>query len=458
MRRKQNSFTKFMITVLFIGAIAGAGFIYLSPQFEQNKPKITFSTNEFWNLKDKLQISISDESSVKYYKVTFIDGNNEVVLAEKVFTNNTNTTQDIFVKPPKLDIFYKGNDVKIKVTVIDNSKWNFLNGNEITKIYSIKVDKQKPIADIIANSRYIKRGGSAIVIVNVEDDNLKDAYISFNKEINFKLVPFYKDGYFISLIAWDINIEKFKRVNLIAIDKAGNKTVSKIPLYIQNAYIKKSKLKISNRFIQNVSEKVLNKSNIDIPNNDIDTFLAQNDILRKSNVDFLRKMSLEKMDFSKISSFNIKPLKRLKGSKRVSGYGERRHYIYNNKQIDEQWHLGVDFAKYKHSKVYPAADGKVFFNNYLGIYGNTIVLDHGLGLATLYAHLSTTKVQLDQTVYKSTKIGITGITGAVLGDHLHFGVLVQGIEVDPVEWMSRKWLKERITNVVKEAKKIIKQK
>jgi len=456
--RKKNSFTKFMITVLFIGAIAGAGFIYLSPQFEQNKPKITFVSNQLWNLKDKLHIKIEDESSIKYYKITFIDGINDTVLDEQIINNNTSVINEIFVKPPTLDIFYKGINVKIKVHAIDNSKWNFLNGNEVTKIFDIKIDKKKPIANVIANSRYIKRGGSALAIVKVEDENLQNAYISFNDKIKFKLTPFYKDGYFASFIAWDINIEHFKRVNLIAIDKAGNKTITKIPLYVQNPNIKKDKIKISDKFINNVSTKVLKKSNVAIPEKNSDIFVKQNSKIRKNNLKFLREISLEKMDYSKVDNFNMKVFRRLGGSKTVAGFAERRSYYYNGDKIDEQWHLGMDWAKVKNTKVVASNDGVVYFNSYLGIYGNTVLVDHKLGLATLFAHLSDSSVNLGQDIYKNTKIGYTGTTGAVLGDHLHFGVLVQGIEVDPVEWMDRKWIKSRITNIIKQAKKTINKK
>jgi len=456
--RKKNSFTKFIITLLFIGAIAAAGFVYLSPAFEQNKPEITFKSNKYWNLKNKLQIQINDQSAIKYYKVTFIDGNNEIILAEKIVNNTTNINQIIQVTPPKLDIFYKGTNVKIKVDAIDNSKWNFLNGNSATATFDINIDKKKPIANVINNSRYIKRGGSAIAVVKIEDENLKDAYITFNDKVKFRLTPFYKDNYFVSLIAWPIDIEEFEIVNLVAIDKAGNKTVSKIPLYIQRAKIKKDKIKISKKFINEVSRNVLTQSGLEIPNTLEDTFVAQNKEVRKQNVDFLRKLALTKMDYSKISSFNIKRFRRLGGSATVAGFAERRSYFLNDEKIDEQWHLGMDWAKVKHSKVKTSNSGKVIFNSYLGIYGNTVVIDHTLGLGSLYAHLSNSSVNLGKSVYKNSKIGNTGTTGAVLGDHLHFGILIQGIEVDPIEWMDRNWIRTRITNIIKLAKKEINRK
>jgi len=455
---RKSSFGTFIFSVLFIALIAGAGFIYVSPTFEQNKPNIIIDTNQFWNLKDKLKVKISDESGLKYYKITFIDDKNNIILSEESMINNTNQDQIIQVNPPKLNPFYKNTLVKIKVEAIDNSKWNFLNGNSINKTFDIKIDKIKPIASVINNSRYIKRGGSAVAVVKVFDKNLKEAYITFNDKVKFKLTPFYKENYFISLIAWPIHIEDFLIVNLVAIDKAGNKTVSKIPLYIQKAKLKTDTIKISEKFINEVSKNVLTQTGHNIPNELENIFVAQNKDIRKENIDFLRKVGLTKMDYSRIDSFKIKNFRRLNGSKTVAGFAERRSYIFNGNKIDEEWHLGMDWAKVKHTKIVSSNPGKIVFNSYLGIYGNVVLIDHSLGLASLYAHLSNSNVTLGQNVYNNSKIGNTGTTGAVLGDHLHFGILVQGIEVDPIEWMDRNWIKTRITNIINQSKKEISKK
>lgn len=440
---------------LFVAVIGGAGFIYLSPAFEQKNPQVDLKTNGYWNLKDKLDINLYDVSGIKYYKIIFVDGANEFVLDEKILTGS-DTNLDLSIAPPKLDMFYKGTNVKIKIQVIDNSKWNFLNGNQLLTTYDIKIDKKKPVANIINNSRYIKRGGSAIVVVKVQDINLKESYILFNNKIRFELRPFYKDNYFVSLIAWDVNIEDFKKINLIAIDQANNKTITKVPLYIQPLKIKNDTIKISKNFIESVSSSVLEQSGIPIPIELSKRFIEQNRILRKNNVEALRKISLTQMDISKIDDFKIKPFRRLRGSRTAAGFAERRSYIYNEEKIDEAWHLGMDWASVKKANIKTSNIGKVIFNDYLGIYGNTIIIDHKMGLASLYAHVSNSHVNVDDIVKVKQKIANTGATGAVMGDHLHFGILIQGIEVNPLEWMDKNWIKSRITDILKNAKKTIK--
>ena len=452
--RKKNSFMKFVMMILTVGIIAGGGFLYLSPQFEQKAPSLNFQSNGYWNLKDKLKINLSDESGIKYYKITFVDGKKEIILDEKVL-NGIDKNIDLVIAPPKLDMFYKGVAVKIKIDITDNSKWDFLNGNSISKIFEMKIDNKKPVANVVNNSRYIKRGGSAVVVVKVKDANLKEAYISFNDKIKFELREFYKKDYFVSLIAWDVHIEDFKKFNLIAIDKAGNKTITKIPLYIQGLKSKNDTIKISENFIENVSSSVLEQSGHVIPVELPKRFIEQNRVLRDNNVNFLRELSIKHMDKSKIDNFKIQPFKRLRGSRTAAGFAEKRSYIFNGEKIDEAWHLGMDWASVKKAPIKSTNPGKVIFNEYLGIYGNTIVIDHKMGLASLYAHVSSSNVKLSDEIKAKKKIAHTGSTGAVMGDHLHFGILVQGIEVNPLEWMDKNWIKSRITKILDNAKKTI---
>ncbi|WP_164968136.1 M23 family metallopeptidase [Arcobacter sp. CECT 8986] len=457
-RNSSNSLVKFLIIIILIAIVGVVGFIYLSPQFEQNKPEIKFTDKkEFWNLKDSLNMNISDESGIKYYKVTYKDDKNETVLEDKVL-DDAKKSINLEIKAPKLDMFFKGKNVSIIVEAVDKSKWNFFEGNSIKKEFKIKIDKQSPVANVIGNSFAIRRGGSAVVVVQVKDENLQDAYISFNNEERFELIPFYKKDFYIALIAWPVTIEKFDRVNLVAIDKANNKTFTKVPLYIRPLKIKNENISISSSFVNNISKNVLEKSGLDVPTTVKDIFVKENRTLRKMNTDIIKEITRKFMDKEKIDNFYIRAFKRLSGSKTVAGYADRRHYYYENEKIDQAWHLGMDWASIKHATIKASNGGKVIFNDFLGIYGNTIIVDHKLGLQTLYAHTSKSNVTVGENIKANSIIANTGSTGAVFGDHLHFGVLVQGIEVNPLEWMDRNWIRTRITNVITEAKKVINSK
>jgi hypothetical protein len=237
--RNKSNFGKILFFIFLVAGFAAGGFVYLSPMFEKNPPNIKFNDNIYWNLKSKLNLTINDDSGIKFYKVIFKDGNKEIVLDTQVLIESKKIV-DLELKAPELDMFFKSTDVQIIVEAIDSSKWNFLEGNKVVKTFNLKIDRKKPESSVIANSFAIRRGGSALVIVKVEDENLKDSYISFNNEQRFDLIPFYKDNYYASLIAWPITMEDFNIVNLIAIDKADNKTITKVPLYIRK--LKKKKI------------------------------------------------------------------------------------------------------------------------------------------------------------------------------------------------------------------------
>ncbi|WP_298749918.1 M23 family metallopeptidase [uncultured Arcobacter sp.] len=452
--RSKSNFGKILFFIFLVAGFAAGGFVYLSPMFEKNPPKVKFNDNIYWNLKSKLNLTISDDSGIKFYKVIFKDGNKDIVLDTQVLIESEKVV-DLELKAPELDMFFKSTDVQIIVEAIDRSKWNFLEGNKVVKTFNLKIDRKKPEASVITNSFAVRRGGSALVIVKVEDENLKDSYISFNNEQRFDLIPFYKDNYYASLIAWPITMEDFSIVNLIAIDKADNKSITKVPLYIRKLKEKRSKIRISDSFIQNVSTKVLDQSGKEIPNDLVETFIKQNKLLRSQNVAKIEEVSKKYMDKELVNEFDITPFKRLTNAATAGQFGQKRSYYHDNIKIDEAWHLGVDWASIKKADIFTTNKARVIFNDYLGIYGNTIILDHGFGLQTLYAHTSASNVAVGEKVEVNQKIGNTGVSGAVLGDHLHFGVLIQGIEVDPLEWMDKNWIKTRITDILDEAKKVI---
>jgi len=135
---------------------------------------------------------------------------------------------------------------------------------------------------------------------------------------------------------------------------------------------------------------------------------------------------------------------RLKNAANMARFGDKRDYYYKGKKIDEQVHMGVDLASLANSDVPAANNGRVIFADRLGIYGLTVVLDHGQGLASIYSHLSNIGVQIDQDVTKGEIIGSTGQTGLAGGDHLHFGVMVSGLFVNPIEWWDNHWIQDNI--------------
>jgi murein DD-endopeptidase MepM/ murein hydrolase activator NlpD len=131
-------------------------------------------------------------------------------------------------------------------------------------------------------------------------------------------------------------------------------------------------------------------------------------------------------------------------AKVMSAFADRRTYLFEGREVDRQTHLGFDLASVARAPVAAANPGVVVLARYFGIYGNTVVLDHGLGLATLYSHLSSVDVKEGDRVARGQALGRTGQTGLAGGDHLHFTTLVRGLPVDPREWWDAKWIRDRV--------------
>ena len=129
----------------------------------------------------------------------------------------------------------------------------------------------------------------------------------------------------------------------------------------------------------------------------------------------------------------------------TASFGERRTYLYHERVIDHQDHLGYDLAVTKQAPIPAANSGIIAFAGFLGIYGNAVVIDHGYGLQSIYGHLSSVAVTEGQEVSIGDTIGRTGETGLAGGDHLHFSTLLQGLPVNPTEWWDSHWIGDRIS-------------
>ncbi len=142
------------------------------------------------------------------------------------------------------------------------------------------------------------------------------------------------------------------------------------------------------------------------------------------------------------------PFRQLANSKVESQFADRRTYMYEGKKVDEQVHLGFDLSVTQNVEVSASNDGKVVWAADLGIYGNCVVVDHGYGLQSIYAHLSSISVKEGDAVQKGQALGKSGSTGLAGGDHLHFSMQLDGVQINPVEWWDEHWIKDRVLSKV----------
>lgn len=448
---KRNPIFGIFASILFAFVLGGGAYFYFNTDLEYQSPVVSINHTSMWNQKTPLQIGIEDNGSgVKHYRISYSIGDSLKTLAEKELTGVHNK---VYISLHPKEFPKTASKIQLTVEATDGSKWN-LTGNHTVQVYELLLDNQPPEVSLVSHSYSITRGGGATIVAKIVDQNLGDYKIKFNNDLEFKMFPFYKDGYFMSIIPWPVHIAEFKSVSIVASDKAGNVTNVKVPLFVKELKYKVDKIQVSDEFVQSVTMKVLELTKSQKIEDATKAFLYTNNKLRQQNIQTLMALG-SKIDTSVKRDFALNPFSRLPGSATLANFADKRIYYKDDAQIDEQWHLGTDWASTKEAPIYTSNDGVVVFNDYLGIYGNTIVIDHGFGIMSLYAHTSSQDVKVGQSVKAGQKIGKTGATGAVFGDHLHFGILIQGYESDTKEWLDKAWIDVRVKEILDEAKRKI---
>lgn len=453
--QKRSKIGWIILLILIVGGgIAGAIYLYTAEEFERVPPRIEVPEYSYWNAKDPLEITITDNYGIKSYQVTLSDGKNDVPVAVADFLGGEKEKK-IAVEYPKGKLDRKARVLTLKIRASDTSKWNYLAGNSSEKVIQLKIDYRRPNVNVIANSYSITQGGSALVIFQASDDDaLAELYVQAGGH-KFKAEPYKEEGYYVALIAWPFTEESFQ-AKVIAEDKAGNKRTTEVPLYLKNRQYRVSKIKASDKFIDGKITDLAEQDPKYMKEDRIERFKAVNETMRIDNENLIHRLA-SKVSDEIVDSWNIKPFYPLKNGQKVASFGDHRYYYLKDKKdiISESYHLGYDMASTKMAPIIASNDGVVVFADYNGIYGNMPLIDHGLGLYTLYGHCSTLFVKEGDEVHAGQMIAKTGTTGLAMGDHLHFGILVQGIEVRPVEWLDKKWINDNIKKIFKDADKII---
>ncbi len=441
--------------LLLLVSIAGAGYIYTAPEFERVAPVIHSSDSLFWNRKDPLKIRLTDNVSLKNFKLILSDGKRSLIVGKGSFEKGSKE-KILLVKYPQSNLLDpNAKRLKLKVSVADSSLWNFFEGNHSQKIIDIKVDDKRPNVNVLANSYSITQGGSALVVFQAEDEHLDKLYIEAAGK-RFKVQPYKKRGYYASLIAWPFNKTDFS-AKIVATDLAKNQRMRAIPFYLKKHTYRVSWIEAKDTFIDGkITDLASSDPEYANINDRLEKLRAINETMRLKNEDTIHTITSNLSD-EMLTAWKINRFYPLKNGKKVASYGDERHYYYKSRdnEVSHSYHVGFDLASTKMAPIISSNKGVVVYAGENGIYGNMPIIDHGLGLYTLYGHCSKILVKEGDEVDAGETIAKTGTSGLALGDHLHFGVLVQGIEVRPVEWFDRKWINTHIDNVFKEANKII---
>jgi murein DD-endopeptidase MepM/ murein hydrolase activator NlpD len=239
-------------------------------------------------------------------------------------------------------------------------------------------------------------------------------------------------------------------IHLYAHDDAGNSAQAAFDYRVFPKAPKHSTIPLDDTFLDRVVPAIeAGSPEVKASGSLIDQFLVLNGALRRTNAATIAAFASQT---SPDMLWRGEPFYRFANTKAESAFADRRTYLYRGRVVDHQTHLGFDLASFAHAPIKAANRGKVIYAADLGIYGNCIVIDHGMGVQSLYAHLSSIEVKVGTMVDQAQELGKSGETGMAGGDHLHFTMLVNGQMVNPIEWWDPHWIQDRIIRKLTEAR------
>jgi murein DD-endopeptidase MepM/ murein hydrolase activator NlpD len=305
----------------------------------------------------------------------------------------------------------------------------------------LTVDLTPPRIDLVAATRYLAPGGVGVVVFRASDAARTDVRVGAVAFPSFEAANQQR----VALVALPHDYATGTPLTIFAGDEAGNAANRGIPVDILPRRFRHDRIEVKDAFLETKVPELLPQP---APGRSLlESFLVINRDLR-------RQAEAEKRALAARTAARplwAGPFVQPRNTKVFSNFAETRTYVHGGREIDRQIHFGYDLASTKQAPVPAANAGTVVFTGPLTIYGNTIVVDHGWGLMTLYGHLSTITAKVGDAVAKGQEMGRTGATGLAMGDHLHYEVLVNGISVTPVEWWDAKWIRDRFNGPLKTA-------
>ena len=247
--------------------------------------------------------------------------------------------------------------------------------------FPLKVDLTPPRIEILGATQYISPGGAGLIAFRAADATRADVRVGNQSFPTFPYGPAEK-GARVALIALPHDFGGNAPMTVSAVDAAGNSASRTVPAELKPRKFPHDTIEIRNALLEAKVPELLPQRPPTQPL--LEGFLIVNRDQRRQAEEEKRTIGTKTASQPLWTGAFVQP----RNTKVFANFAEKRTYIYQGKPVDTQVHFGYDLAATKHMSVPAANTGVVVFAGPLTIYGNTVVVDHGLGLQTLYAHLS----------------------------------------------------------------------
>jgi murein DD-endopeptidase MepM/ murein hydrolase activator NlpD len=388
--------------------------------------------------KTTLTLQAGDQTSgLKAVRATIVQDGQEKVVLDRKFPpgGDAGTAVDLpLILEPKALGFHDGK-ATITLQARDRSWRDWFRGRTSTLTREVTIDLVPLHLTFLSVNHLLHSGGTGLIGYRLNKPAKESGVLIGDRLYQGYANPTGAQGEYVCLFPVGREWGGKAQVELVARPLAGSEIKHTVTLQVKPRRWRADKLNLSDNFLR----KVASEFAVANPADPLAAFLEVNREWRRKNHEQVRQLCARSESRPLWSGAFLRFL-----GKPMAGFGDRRTYMYQNKAVDQQVHLGVDIASLEHSPVPAANNGLVVLAEPMGIYGQTVILDHGLGVFSQYSHLSQIDVKAGDRVEKGAVVGRSGNTGLAGGDHLHFSVALQGEYVDPLEWWDPHWLKDQV--------------
>lgn len=420
----------FFLFALLI-AIGAGGYLY----FRDTQPPIIQLTPGQGSLSanSPLTLTLNDDGrGLAHVTVTVLQNGKQLQLLDADYPPQTKTV----TLPLELSaVVLEDGILAIQIQCGDHAIYHFGKGNQSLATFNFLRDSRPPVFSVLSTAHNLNHGGAGLIVYRISEPVRRSGI-----QIEHRFFPGYlqPSGDYLCLFAFPYDVKTSSVPQLVAEDEAGNEGRGGFFYHLNARKFKVDNIQISDQFLNSKMPQFQHL--FPEASQPVDLFLRVNRELRPQNRAWLSDAAAQTSDHFNWSQ----PFLRQPNAATRATFGDQRHYLYHGKEIDRQTHLGIDLASIARAEVPATNSGRVVFAEFMGIYGQCVIIDHGLGLQTLYAHLSSIDVSVGQDVERGQIIGRTGATGLAGGDHLHYGVILSGTPVNPVEWWDKNWILNNI--------------
>ncbi|MBW2689722.1 MAG: M23 family metallopeptidase [Deltaproteobacteria bacterium] len=418
---------KIFLLIIFFALVAGAAFLGMARDWQA--PTIKLSEAKYVNHE---LVAVANDNRGLCEICSYIDGK---VDAKSCVNANSSTSYELKIDMSSLA------DGEHEVCVVATDANSYF-ANDASECRSYLLDKVPPRAVLESATRYMNRGGGAAVFVSTPERETNIRLTVGDYQFRFISNTEGTRHFAVFSHPFDLEVADFKPIVEIE-DLAGNIRRLLVGTITKDRKFKHDTLTIPHSFIEKKSLEMLNKEG-----SGKEAFLEMNRTMRVENRAKIKSITSSAQSPEPLWNG---PFYRNLGAPKAQ-FAEPRTYLLDKEVIDHQTHYGIDIAGLAKMPIKAANNGIVIFAEYLGIYGNCVIVDHGGHVFTMYAHLSQMNVSPGMNVAKKQVVGRSGNTGMAGGDHLHYATYISDVPVEPSEWFDPAWLQTRIDDIYNDFK------